>query len=79
MPRLSPDDENEYVDMYKSITGNRLLPNDGRNLNIFFIFKTTVALYFIVKPSVCCCIFNAFIKAGLNIALSIFRCGKIPQ
>ncbi|ATF95166.1 hypothetical protein CO704_09115 [Cedecea neteri] len=28
---------NEYVDMYISAYGrNRLLPNDGRNLNIFF-------------------------------------------
>jgi len=57
MPRLSPDDdENEYVDMYKSIAGNRLLPNDGRNLNIFFIFKTTVDIYFIIISPACYCI-----------------------
>ncbi|SAL90278.1 conserved hypothetical protein [Klebsiella pneumoniae] len=32
---------NEYVDTYISWrAGNRLLPNDGRNLNIFLEYKT---------------------------------------
>ncbi|AUV53019.1 hypothetical protein B1209_09550 [Raoultella planticola] len=39
---------NEYVDTHISwLAGNRLLPNDGRNLNIFLEYKTiTGFIYF---------------------------------
>jgi hypothetical protein len=36
---------NEYVDTYISCKGNRLLPNDGRNLNIFLEYKTITENY----------------------------------
>jgi len=64
MPRLSPDGTNEYVDMYISINGNRLLPNDGRNLNIFFIFKTTIEYYSIMISLVCYCILIHLLTTG---------------
>lgn len=55
---------NEYVDRYISMAGNRLLPNDGRNLNIFFMSKTIFEPYFIKTKVFNCCILIHLLNLG---------------